>query len=156
MSKILLSLLGHVDVGKTSILNFFTKTKEKEVGNITQQIRAYSFDTEELKTITQNEKIGNYWRKRTKLDGVIDWRMSAKTIARLVHALSSPYDGATFIYNENTYKVISAKNYKKYRRNDEYGKVLYCSGSVLCVRCGEGALEIEIDGHIDGLEGKYL
>lgn len=56
MSKILLSLLGHVDVGKTSILNYFTRTKEKEVGNITQQIRAYSFDSDELQTITVNDK----------------------------------------------------------------------------------------------------
>lgn len=56
MSKILLSLLGHVDVGKTSILNYFTKSKEKEVNNITQQIRAYSFETDELQEITKNDK----------------------------------------------------------------------------------------------------
>jgi small GTP-binding protein len=56
MSKILLSLLGHVDVGKTSIINYFTKSKQKEVGNITQQIRAYSFDSGELQMITSNEK----------------------------------------------------------------------------------------------------
>lgn len=56
MSKILLSLLGHVDVGKTSILNYFTKSKEKEVQNITQQIRAYSFDLDELQKITANER----------------------------------------------------------------------------------------------------
>ena len=70
MSKILLSLLGHVDVGKTSILNFFTKSKEKEVGNITQQIRTYSFDSNELELITENDafvallKFGilGYWK----------------------------------------------------------------------------------------------
>jgi translation initiation factor 5B len=56
MSKILLSLLGHVDVGKTSILNYFTKSKEKEVNNITQQIRAYDFLADELQTITSNDK----------------------------------------------------------------------------------------------------
>jgi len=56
MSKILLSLLGHVDVGKTSILNYFTKSKEKEVNNITQQIKAYSFSLDELQAITSNEK----------------------------------------------------------------------------------------------------
>lgn len=56
MSKLLLSLIGHVDVGKTSILNYFTKSKEKEVQNITQQIRAYSFDSDELQKITLNER----------------------------------------------------------------------------------------------------
>ena len=59
MSKILLSLLGHVDVGKTSILNYFTKSKEKEVNNITQQIRAYSFDIDELQKITSNERFAD-------------------------------------------------------------------------------------------------
>jgi translation initiation factor 5B len=67
MSKILLSLLGHVDVGKTSILNFFTKSKEKEVGNITQQIRTYSFDSNELELITENQK----FRENFIHDGII-------------------------------------------------------------------------------------
>ena len=52
---------------------------------------------------------GNTWRQRSKEDGVIDWRMSARSILRLIHALADPYPGASFYYDSKEYVVRQAQ-----------------------------------------------
>ena len=49
----------------------------------------------------------NYWRKRSFDDGCIDWRMPAESIHNLVRALSKPYEGAHFVYDDT---FISMEN----------------------------------------------
>ena len=44
----------------------------------------------------QDHTQATYWRKRSPVDGVIDWRMDACTIHNLVRALHHPYPGAEF------------------------------------------------------------
>lgn len=58
-----------------------------------------------IKPIKQDDSKANVWRKRTKEDGKIDFRMSAKSIYNLVRALSYPYVGAHFEYCSKDYKV---------------------------------------------------
>ena len=63
----------------------------------------------------QKDYSSNYWRKRKKNDGQIDWRMSANSIHNLVRALHKPYPGAIFNFNDKEYlvwetKVLVSKN----------------------------------------------
>lgn len=86
--------------------------------------------TEELesgtnKPIIQHSGEGNSWRKRSRIDGLIDWRMSSRAIYNLVRALSRPYPGAEFIFNDEYVTVwrveeILTDEYK----NIEPGKVI--------------------------------
>ena len=69
-----------------------------------------------MEKIENNEKIklkknfkSNYWRKRTNLDGKIDWRMSAKLIHNLVRALDKPYMHPHFTNDNFEFKIIKSK-----------------------------------------------
>jgi len=53
----------------------------------------------------QDNSKSNYWRKRGRKDGEIDFRMSSKAIYNLVRAITHPYVGAHFIFNEQEIKV---------------------------------------------------
>ena len=57
----------------------------------------------------QDDSLSNYWRKRDKSDGQIDWRMSADMVHMLVKALSKPYIGAHFTSKNIEYKVWKSK-----------------------------------------------
>ncbi len=49
MFKPILAVVGHVDVGKTSFLDYFSNTKTKEINNITQEIRVSEYSSQEIK-----------------------------------------------------------------------------------------------------------
>ncbi len=49
MFKPILAVVGHIDVGKTSFLDYFSNTKTKEVNNITQEIRLSEYSSKEIK-----------------------------------------------------------------------------------------------------------
>ena len=42
---------------------------------------------------SQDEKKANTWRRRTKVDGFIDWRMDSENIRNLIRGLTKPYCG---------------------------------------------------------------
>ncbi len=111
-----------------------------------------------LKRVPQYVTTGNSWRKRGKADGKIDWRMSSRSIYNLVRALTKPYIGAHFVYDEKEYKVWKVKEIViDGMENIEPGKVIarYSDGS-LDVKTGDGCVrmidydEIKID------EGEYI
>lgn len=85
----------------------------------------------------QDSSVATYWRKRTKLDGLIDWRMQAVDIHNLVRALSSPYPGAEFIYQKMSiclrHSSIAADNYSNII---EPGKILEVKYKKILVKCG--------------------
>ncbi len=106
-----------------------------------------------MEKIENNEKIklkknfkSNYWRKRTNLDGKIDWRMSAKLIHNLVRALDKPYMHPHFTNDNFEFKIIKSKiisNYDNYKNcNFEPGKILSKHNSYFDVKCGEGIIRI--------------
>lgn len=67
MFKPIISVVGHVDVGKTSFLDYFASSKTKEVNNITQEIRTIQYNSDEIK-----DKISNdYFTANFDLNGVI-------------------------------------------------------------------------------------
>ena len=110
-----------------------------------------------LHKIKQNKNQGNSWRKRTKTDGKIDFRMSSKAIMNLVNALSRPYAGAHLEFQESVIKVWRVKEEEFNELNHEPGKVLEIEGNELIVKTYDGSIRI-IDHEFNQLplKGQYL
>lgn len=85
----------------------------------------------------QQHAQANYWRKRGAKDGLIDFRMSSRTIYNLVRALSEPYVGAHLLYGGEEVKVWAAREAALLPTNLEPGKVLAIEGSEVLVKCGD-------------------
>lgn len=95
--------------------------------------------------IKQDHTKANYWRKRTKYDGQIDWRMSARCIHNLVRALTRPYPGAHCRFKAEEIKIWKTQIIEPpliELDNIEPGKILDTNGSHIVVKCGEGALKL--------------
>ena len=84
----------------------------------------------------------NVWRKRSFIDGVIDWRMSGKSILRLINALSNPYPGACFNFKNKYIKVQEAEIIKKKPINIEPGKILYVAKKHFKITCDDCIIKI--------------
>jgi len=90
--------------------------------------------------IPQDKLAGNSWRKRGRLDGQIDWRMSSESIYNLVRALSKPYPGAHFLVNNQEYKVRECRIVDDKNINFEPGKVLKNELVQFWIKTGNGAV----------------
>jgi methionyl-tRNA formyltransferase len=109
-----------------------------------------------LKQKKQNNNFSNSWRKRSILDGLIDWRMTADSIYNLVRSLSRPYIGAHFISDGKEFKIWKVKIIKLKEPNIEPGKIIRINSELL-VKCGDNAIKIiEIDPLFKFTEGDYL
>ncbi|MEK4761871.1 formyltransferase family protein [Viridibacillus sp. FSL E2-0187] len=175
--------LGLNETGST----FFNLTEEADAGDILSQRVVRISDSDDAKTLyskllkvgeeqvvkltediinnrvrsfPQDESKVNYWRKRTKEDGKIDWRMGSKTILQLIKALTKPYVGAHFTYENRDYKVWAAKEiiyeYNIYA-NIEPGKIVAITLNSFIVKVADGLLEIT-DCELDIIPkvGEYL
>ena len=126
-----------------------------------KQIVSFTLELEKkgafLDKITQDKTEGNSWRKRTKNDGKIDFRMTSKAILNLVNALSRPYVGAHLEFQEKEVKVWEVKEEKINKLNHEPGKVLEIDGSDLIVKTYDGSIRITDHefNHLP-LKGEYL
>jgi methionyl-tRNA formyltransferase len=88
----------------------------------------------------QDGRLANSWRKRGVADGLIDWRMSAKSIHNLVRGLAKPYVGASFVIDGQEVKVWKAQLVCDAPRNIEPGKVLKVENDKPIIKCGEDAI----------------
>ena len=106
----------------------------------------------------QDHQKSNIWRKRSRKDGVIDWRMSARSIHNLIRALSKPYVGAEFRFNEVDHKVWKSEVVLENFENIEPGKVLIIDDhSYPIVKCGDQAIRlIDIEPKLRVEKGTYL
>ena len=106
----------------------------------------------------QDHQKSNIWRKRSRKDGVIDWRMSARSIHNLIRALSKPYVGAEFRFNEVDHKVWKSEVVLGDFENIEPGKVLIIDvHSYLIVKCWDQAIKlIDIEPKLRVEKGTYL
>ena len=89
---------------------------------------------------------GNTWRKRSKEDGKIDWRMSTKSINNLTRALTPPYPYAYFVYKRKEMSVIKTKiilNKNKYF-NIEPGRIVLYQGVNPVVKCADGLIKLYV------------
>lgn len=110
-----------------------------------------------FKRIKQNEKLSNIWRKRSKLDGCIDFRMSSLGIYNLVRALTKPYAGASLIYKDKDIKIWKATIVKNNQKNIESGKILRSNKRGILVKTYDGAINlIKHDFEILPKVGEYL
>lgn len=96
---------------------------------------------------------GNFWRKRTASDGLIDFRMSSYSIYNLVRALTKPYVGAHVRFKNMDVKIWRVKEEAWNVPNIEPGKVLKVEGGNLLVKTGDAAiwlLEHEFEEQMPG------
>lgn len=110
-----------------------------------RQITNFTSDLVKGRVLTtpQDHSKANYWRKRTKADGLIDWRMSSESIYNLVRALSYPYVGAYCIYKTQEIKIWEAKILQigyQGGENIEPGKILSTQDGEIAVKSGNGRL----------------
>ena len=92
--------------------------------------------------VPQDHTRANYWRKRNRLDGQIDWRMSACSIYNLIRALSCPYPGAHFMRGEQEIKVWRSEVVVEPRANLEPGKVLSVEDGGIIIKAGNDAVRL--------------
>ena len=123
----------------------------KQIKNILSQ-----FKRKKIYSKNQNTNVGNFWRKRTEVDGKIDWRMDAENINNLVNALSKPYPGAYFLLKNKKIVVWRSKIINFNIQNLEPGKVIKYKKNFI-IKCGNKALKlINISPKIKLNKIKYL
>lgn len=111
-----------------------------------------------LQKLPQEIGAGNVWRKRGKRDGEIDWRMSSRAIYNLVRALTKPYVGAHFIYQDQEIKVWKVREIitKEYDYI-EPGKVLSVTGQMgYRIKAGDNVIELVQCEPVHMEIGEYL
>lgn len=108
----------------------------------------------------QDDEVANYWRRRSKEDGEIDWRMSSRSIYNLVRALARPYPGAHCVADGTDIKIWTAEiadDDFHDARHLEPGKVLISTADRIAVKCGEGVIALtEHEFDILPNAGEYL
>ena len=109
---------------------------------------------------SQKPGFGNTWRKRSKNDGRIDFRMSSMNIRNLVRALRPPYPGAFVLYRGAEYvigKVESSIEINEEAQFAEPGKILALKDCKVYTKTGDGVLAlIEHELPKDLQEGEYF
>ncbi len=90
----------------------------------------------------QDVTIGNIWRKRSRPDGLIDFRMSSKAIQNLVRALTKPYVGAHIFFNGNEIKIWRSEIGHNKLKNIEPGKVLDVNEQYIEVKTYDGSIKL--------------
>jgi len=102
----------------------------------------FQLQTNTLLRIPQNPDLGNFWRKRGKSDGKIDFRMNSIAIYNLVRALTKPYVGAHIVFEEKDIIVWEASIESCDLDNIEPGKVLAVENNAVKVKTADGAILI--------------
>lgn len=110
-----------------------------------QQIKAINtmFSQNKVRYIEPKLDKSNSWRKRSKLDGEIDFRMTSNAIYNLVRGLTHPYVGAHCNYNDVDYKIWACREIKCFEKNLEPGKVIERNNEIntFTVKTYDGAVE---------------
>lgn len=153
LSQRFLPILSSDDA--STLYHKLTETACNQITEFTPKLISGNF-----KRMVQDHSKANYWRKRNKVDGEIDWRMSAICIHNLVRALTHPYAGAHFVYDRKDVKVwktLLVENSNREYENIEGGKIVEIDGPEILVKCGWGLLKlIEYDCNLSFKVGWYL
>ena len=109
--------------------------------------------------VKQDMSQATSWRKRTKADGCIDWRMSSLSIHNLVRALTHPYVGSHCVYKGQDIKIWRVKEMYNGLSDIEPGKIIDLNRdkNEIYIKCGDGVICI-YDHEFDPLPeiGDYL
>lgn len=110
-----------------------------------------------IQRIPQDHRFANVWRKRSPVDGRIDWRMAAESIHNLVRGLTQPYVGAHFVYENQPIKVWKTVIVADTPANLEPGKVVSVEDDAIVVKAGIGAIRlIDFEPRLSLKTGEYL
>lgn len=95
----------------------------------------------------QSQREANYWRKRTPHDVVLDVRMSAEMILRVVRSFSSPYPCAILVFENHLLRVSHARVVKNSVllagiERIEHGKILGIKNRRLTIKVDGGIVEL--------------
>ena len=93
-----------------------------------------------LQRVSQNSALATQWRKRSRRDGEIDWRMSAISIFNLVRALTRPYVGAHCVHDDLEVKIWKVVPMDASDADIEPGRVLAVDAGAITVKCGDGVV----------------
>lgn len=135
-----------------SLYQKMTATALGQIREFTPQLAANQFARQK-----QDHSQANYWRKRHKEEGRIDWRMSARSIHNLVRALAPPYPGAYCVYKHQEIPIRKTQRIHFEGWNMEPGKILDLDGRRFLIKCGEDAVWVLEHGFLSSPEkGEYL
>ncbi|MCS4039530.1 formyltransferase family protein [Salinibacter ruber] len=145
----------HWEDDARSLYDRIMDVAKEQVSTVTPQLAAREYPRE-----PQDDERANYWRKRSREDGEIDWRMSSRSVYNLVRALAHPYPGAHCRADGHEIKIWSVDVIDGEFEDVghlEPGKVLVSDAETVSVKCGEGVIEIQ-EHEFDKLpdEGDYL
>lgn len=91
-------------------------------------------------SIPQDHTQSNIWRKRSRSDGIIDFRMSSLAIYNLVRAITHPYPGAEVRYKDQFFCVWETKIIDYQNTNIEPGKILEIRSDGVLVKTYDSAI----------------
>ena len=136
------------------------KSLYDKVSNIAlRQIETFlpKLQNNSFEIIKQNNDLANVWRKRGKVDGRIDFRMTSRAIYNLVRALTKPYAGAHVEHKGQDVFIWKVEEVEFNQSNIEFGKVLENDGKSFIVKTYDKAIRI-IDHDFKELPkvGEYL
>jgi methionyl-tRNA formyltransferase len=83
---------------------------------------------------------GNTWRKRSKSDGLVDFRMNSASIINLIRGLTKPFPGAHCLINGIEYKIWKCELGSNNNTNFEPGKILLIKDEFIEVKTGDGSI----------------
>jgi methionyl-tRNA formyltransferase len=114
---------------------------QKMITNAIQQVESFlpKLQQKNYPRIKQN-KLGNVWRKRTLVDGIIDFRMTSEALCNLIRGLTKPYAGAHCLFNGEEIKVWDAELAENNDFNLEPGKILRLNEREITVKTSNGAI----------------
>ena len=134
ISKKLIKIKNHYD--SNLVYKDLIKVGKRQIREILTKIRI-----NKLKSFPQQNYTSSYWRKRSELDGKIDWRMDAHNINNLVKALTKPYPGAYFLFKKQKIRVWKSKVIDLNKKNFEPGKIIRFNKNLI-IKCGNKALQL--------------
>jgi len=120
-----------------SLYNKVSKRALNQIEDFLPKLQNNSFQR-----IKQNHDKSNIWRKRGKVDGKIDFRMTSNAIYNLVRALTKPYVGAHIEYNGQDVSIWKVEEIEYDKDNIEFGKVLENDGNTITVKTYDKAIKI--------------
>lgn len=97
---------------------------------------------DKLNITKQDHSQANYWRKRSKEDGKIDFRMNTITIYNLVRSLTNPYVGAHVVFLNDEFKVWACESGKELPSNIEPGKIIAVTLDGITVKTADGSITL--------------
>ncbi len=106
------------------------------------QIKIIFRNLQRKKFIVNKFVKSNYWRKRDFKDGIIDFRMHARSIYKLILALKNPYPNAVVIYKNKSFFINKAKLVKEKNKNFFVGQVIRRGKDYVTIKCYDDAIKL--------------